>query len=108
VAVFFAEVSDVRAGGLEECALPWFKVCFSGEEFSCAVSVEPRGGAAFGVLLVDGFSTVVKFEDVGEDGEAGLHLGRRVLQLVPVVDPVQHGMTDRAAGDPSGEATDRP
>jgi photosystem II stability/assembly factor-like uncharacterized protein len=26
-------------------------------------------------FLVDGFSLVVKFEDVGEDGEAGLHLG---------------------------------
>jgi hypothetical protein len=28
------------------------------------------GGAALGVLLVDRFSPVVKFEDVGEDGEA--------------------------------------
>jgi hypothetical protein len=30
------------------------------------------------VLLVDRFAPLVKFEDVGEDGEAGLHLRRRV------------------------------
>jgi hypothetical protein len=32
----------------------------------------PRGARR---TPVDGFSLVVKFEDVGEDGEAGLHLG---------------------------------
>src|SRR5215469_6995022 len=60
-------------------ALPGLQVCLSGRQPSHAVSVEPGGGATLGVSLIDWLTLVVKFEDVSEDREAGLHLGRRVL-----------------------------
>src|SRR5215470_170154 len=94
--------------GSVQLAFPGLKVCLSGRQFSHAVPVEPSGCAALGVLLVDWLTLVVKFKDVGEDREADLHLGRRVLQLVPVVDSIQHGMTNRSPGNPSGETTKCP
>src|SRR6266536_1446092 len=90
-----------------EFDLPGGQVFLSGRKFPCAVPVEPRRGASLGVLLVGRVAVLVKFEDVGEDGEADLHLRRRILQLVPVVDALQHRMPDRATRDPASEATDR-
>jgi hypothetical protein len=34
------------------------------------------GGPALGVFLVGGLALVVEFEDIGENSETGLHLGR--------------------------------
>ena len=59
--------------------------------------------AALGVLLVHRIALLIELQHVGEDGEADLQLGRRFRYRVPVVDPFQHRMTDRTAGDPSGE-----
>ena len=56
--------------------LPPLERGFAGWQFACAVPVEPGGGAALGVLLVDRLSGVVELEDVGEDGEADLQLRR--------------------------------
>src|ERR1700683_5599873 len=47
--------------------LPPLERGFAGWQFACAVPVEPGGGAAFGVLLVDRLSGVVELKDVGED-----------------------------------------
>ena len=60
------------------------------------------------MLLVEGVTVVVKFQDIGEDGEAGLQLGRRFPDGVPVIDAFQDRVADFSAGDPSGEAPDGP
>src|SRR5262249_43560113 len=96
----------VRARSVQ-LALPGLEGRLARWELAGAVPVQPGRGATLGVLLVGRHALVVKFEDVGEDREAGLHLRRRVLQLVPVVDPLQHRMTHRAVGYLAGEPTDR-
>jgi hypothetical protein len=77
---------------LVEGALPWFQVGFPRWQVSGAVQVEPGGGAALGVLLVDRVAVVVEFQDIGKDGEAGLQLGRRLPDGVPVADAFQYRM----------------
>jgi hypothetical protein len=78
----YVGASELRAFGGDrklasvELAFPRLKVCLAGRELTRAVSVDPDGGAALGVFLVSGLSLVVKFEDIGENSETGLHLGR--------------------------------
>ena len=42
----------------------------------------------------EGATAVVKFQDIGKDGEADLQLGRRLPNGVPVIDAFQHRMAD--------------
>jgi hypothetical protein len=86
-----ARVNRLRVVSVER-ALPWFKVWFPRWQLSGAVPVEPGGGAALGMLLVDRVTVVVKFQDIGKDGEADLQLGRRLPNGVPVIDAIQHRM----------------
>jgi len=44
------------------------------------------------MLLVDWGAVVVKFQDIGKDGEADLQLGRRLPDGVQVIDAFQHRM----------------
>jgi hypothetical protein len=88
-------------------ALPRLKGGLAGRKLTRAVLVEPCRSPALSIFFVDWLSMIVKFENVGENGEAGLHLGRRVPEVLPVVDSIQQGMANRTASDPSGEPADR-
>lgn len=77
---------------LVERALPCFKAWFPRWKVSGAVPVEPSGGAALCVLLVDRVTVIVKFQDTGEDREAYLQLGRRFTDGDPVINAFQHRM----------------
>lgn len=58
------------------------------------------------MVVVDQFSLLIQFENVGEDCDADLHLGGRLTQLRPIVDPFRRQVAYRPPGKPSSKASE--
>ncbi|MEU4674187.1 hypothetical protein AB0F91_41060 [Amycolatopsis sp. NPDC023774] len=96
------------ASAVSRARLPSLEILVRPAACSRAVPVDPPCRSPLGVLFVHGFALIVEFQHVGEDREQGLHLARRFAQIVPVVDPVEKRMPDRAASNSARDAAARP